>query len=485
MQIRDLERKTGLERATIRFYEREGFLKPTRQENGYRDYSQEDCETLCKIKFLRQLGMPLEQVRSLQQGSTSFSDALAEQIRQLSSQIQSATRAREVCQEMQAAGVQYETLDVNYYMSRLNRPYATGPSWQPKPVPELNLKRQQPRYPRRRFFARMIDISLVSLVLNLLVYVLFRVRPSVSGWDSFLEILLQYGGYFLSIPVVAAMVHFWGTTPGKWAFGIRLEYINGGKLPMDLALEREWDVLRYGMGWGLPVWTYWRQYKSRKEYLEEGESLWDEHTEIICEEDFEGKQLIAMGVLAAICIHTPFWIATERMLPKYRGDVTVAQYAENYNYLMSQLGYDDSWGKMQSDGGFDDGAIVIYINGTPTTEPDRCSYEMDADGSVAKISYDQSWTDILYLTPALEKSKQYAYTALATQEDTSFVDLLKFSNLMEQAGTEENGTFTYKDIEISWSMEGENYVLGDTWCTPEDYDQPSKVNMQFEITIHK
>ena len=38
MLIRDLEVKTGLDRATIRYYEREGFIAPVRKENGYRVY---------------------------------------------------------------------------------------------------------------------------------------------------------------------------------------------------------------------------------------------------------------------------------------------------------------------------------------------------------------------------------------------------------------------------------------------------------------
>ena len=42
MTIRELEQKSGLERANIRFYEKEKLLNPVRRENGYRDYSEED-----------------------------------------------------------------------------------------------------------------------------------------------------------------------------------------------------------------------------------------------------------------------------------------------------------------------------------------------------------------------------------------------------------------------------------------------------------
>lgn len=68
MQIRDIEVKTGLDRATIRFYEKEGLIRPQRKENGYRVYSEEDRGTLMKVKLLRQLGLSLERIKELQTG---------------------------------------------------------------------------------------------------------------------------------------------------------------------------------------------------------------------------------------------------------------------------------------------------------------------------------------------------------------------------------------------------------------------------------
>ena len=65
MKIKELEHQTGLDRATIRYYEKEGFLEPSRGENGYRTYSPEDADTLLKIKLLRRLGFSLERVRQL------------------------------------------------------------------------------------------------------------------------------------------------------------------------------------------------------------------------------------------------------------------------------------------------------------------------------------------------------------------------------------------------------------------------------------
>ena len=55
MTIKDMELQTGLARANIRYYEAEGLISPERAENGYREYSQEDAETLLRVKLLRAL----------------------------------------------------------------------------------------------------------------------------------------------------------------------------------------------------------------------------------------------------------------------------------------------------------------------------------------------------------------------------------------------------------------------------------------------
>lgn len=42
MLIKEIENLSGMERANIRFYEREGFITPKRLDNGYRDYSEDE-----------------------------------------------------------------------------------------------------------------------------------------------------------------------------------------------------------------------------------------------------------------------------------------------------------------------------------------------------------------------------------------------------------------------------------------------------------
>ena len=52
MNIKEIEERSGLTRANIRYYEQEGLLAPARRENKYRDYSEEDLETLLRIALV-------------------------------------------------------------------------------------------------------------------------------------------------------------------------------------------------------------------------------------------------------------------------------------------------------------------------------------------------------------------------------------------------------------------------------------------------
>lgn len=72
MRIQELEQRTSLDRATIRYYEREGLINPKRNENGYREYVPEDVQQLLKIKLLRKLEMP--------KGSGDFEKAIETQM---------------------------------------------------------------------------------------------------------------------------------------------------------------------------------------------------------------------------------------------------------------------------------------------------------------------------------------------------------------------------------------------------------------------
>lgn len=122
MHIKDVEQRTGLSRANIRYYEQEGLVHPARRKNGYRDYSPDDLETLLRIRLLRRLDVPIEEIRAMQAGKLSLSEALSQRLAALRRREEQARTDQSVCQAMQADHACYDTLDAEKYWRLLYTP---------------------------------------------------------------------------------------------------------------------------------------------------------------------------------------------------------------------------------------------------------------------------------------------------------------------------------------------------------------------------
>jgi DNA-binding transcriptional MerR regulator len=66
LQIGRVARETGLSIDTIRFYEREGLLRPqARSKGGFRLFSREDVRSLKFVRQAQELGFSLKEIREL------------------------------------------------------------------------------------------------------------------------------------------------------------------------------------------------------------------------------------------------------------------------------------------------------------------------------------------------------------------------------------------------------------------------------------
>ena len=98
MTIKEMESLCGMTRANIRFYESEGLLTPARNQNGYRDYSEEDAQVLKRIKLLRTLHISLEEIKSLHTGDHELSEVLERQVALLENQKEDIVKSQEIWQ---------------------------------------------------------------------------------------------------------------------------------------------------------------------------------------------------------------------------------------------------------------------------------------------------------------------------------------------------------------------------------------------------
>lgn len=65
MNIKSVSDATGLPAKTIRYYEEVGLVRPAREANGYRVFSENDVHKLAFLARARSLGFPVESCRSL------------------------------------------------------------------------------------------------------------------------------------------------------------------------------------------------------------------------------------------------------------------------------------------------------------------------------------------------------------------------------------------------------------------------------------
>lgn len=115
MTIKEVEQRLEVPRATVRFYEKEGLLAPTRGENGYREYSEEDVILLKKIIILRKLGITVAEIEDLLDGVKSMEEVLETNVANLEQQMAELKGAMMLCRKMQENKEQIETFDAEKY----------------------------------------------------------------------------------------------------------------------------------------------------------------------------------------------------------------------------------------------------------------------------------------------------------------------------------------------------------------------------------
>ena len=122
MRIQEVEPLTGITKKNIRFYEQEGLLHPRRlSTNVYRDYSDTEVLLLRQIRLLRQLGVPLEEIRRMQDGALTVGDAMTRQGIFLQREIRNLELCVSLCQQMETLNLALSSLDPNPYLEEMEQ----------------------------------------------------------------------------------------------------------------------------------------------------------------------------------------------------------------------------------------------------------------------------------------------------------------------------------------------------------------------------
>lgn len=329
MTIKEIEELSGMTRANIRFYEAEGLLSPAREENGYRDYSEENLAILKRIKLLRSLHIPLEEIKAIQSGAVNLTTVLNRQLAQLTADRESLEKAWEICREMRDEGVLYETLDAQKYLDSMDQNGMQA-------APEL-LSDQAPRawVPWRRFFARMFDLAFYACLWTIFLLLVCHIKATDrSGAENLLDFA---AGLLLMLFLEPLFLSLLRTTPGKWIFGLRVMDNDGRRLTYRKALARTWGVL-VKTGFQLPIYSWIRMLQCYRIYDKLGTLSWEYDSEETVR-DTKNWRCFAMTGAYLLLFFALFLSVLRAELPKHRGELTVAEFCENYDrYLWYYYG---------------------------------------------------------------------------------------------------------------------------------------------------
>ena len=192
MKINEVEALVGITKKNIRFYEAEGLLTPRRNsENGYRDYGEAEVETLRRIKLLRKLGFPLEEIRQMQTGSRTVGDGMRRHLVTLEREQENLRSAAQLCAGLTDCAEKLDALDAQSLLEKMEEMEQSGTTFQNKQSQDIRVRYVAPV---------VVTVLMVLLMLGLIWLFLWAFETDPAGAPP-----LPLLAVFIAVPTVVAL----------------------------------------------------------------------------------------------------------------------------------------------------------------------------------------------------------------------------------------------------------------------------------------
>ena len=100
MNIKEVEKITGLTKANIRFYEEEGLVQPKlNEQNNYRIYTEVEIKRLQEVKKLRLLGISIPEIQKIYAEELSLQKAMERRLKEIREEERLLQETRAICQK--------------------------------------------------------------------------------------------------------------------------------------------------------------------------------------------------------------------------------------------------------------------------------------------------------------------------------------------------------------------------------------------------
>jgi len=119
--VGEVEHIVGLSKKSIRFYEQNGLLTPKRNDtNDYRIYTKEDIEKLKKIKFLRDLGVPIRELRLLNENKISLKNCLEDRLAKIEREQEKYETIKSMCRQIIESECDFVKIEIETHFEKMN-----------------------------------------------------------------------------------------------------------------------------------------------------------------------------------------------------------------------------------------------------------------------------------------------------------------------------------------------------------------------------
>ena len=192
MKINEVEALVGITKKNIRFYEAEGLLAPRRNsDNGYRDYGEAEVDALRRIKLLRKLGVPLEEIRRMQSGGHTVGDGMRRHLVTLERERENLEQSIRLCSALTDRQERLEDLDAGAILAEMEAMEQSGTTFQNRQHEDV----------RVRYVAPVaVTVLMVLLMLGLMWLFLWAFVTDPAGAPP-----LPLLAGVLGIPALAAL----------------------------------------------------------------------------------------------------------------------------------------------------------------------------------------------------------------------------------------------------------------------------------------
>lgn len=145
LKINEVEALVGITKKNIRFYEEKGLLSPRRNsENGYRDYGQAEVDELQRIKLMRKLGVPIEEIRRMQGGGQTVGDGMRRHLVTLERERRNLEEAARLCRLLTEREVPLGELDAAAVLEEMAALEQSGTTFQNKQRQDVRIRYAAP-----------------------------------------------------------------------------------------------------------------------------------------------------------------------------------------------------------------------------------------------------------------------------------------------------------------------------------------------------